>query len=321
MACLSPSSSGRRLSELLEEKQEPFVLDLHLLEKGCCSSRLLDGYDSALCWPAAGNDAAAALRRLASKKNKAAKLKPARQHAAGGLLQLLLSKILRGSSAAAQRQRKPAAAALHFSGSLKLPAAVAPASCYVELDAVKTAASDVVVVVVKAQDAATAGRYNDSDCDDDEKQQLSPVSVLDHPFESSPVHATLLSPSSKDAAAMDDFRNLLDAAAYSPALLAKSEHLHLRDADADADEDCYYGGYCVSPKSCRDDRSAATAYWDWDAHTGELARASQLVASELPTSRLVAADVGPERRDVRAEVEAAVFEALMRELVVDLRSC
>jgi hypothetical protein len=319
MACLSPSPSGRRLSELLEEKQEPFVLDLHLLEKGCCSSRLLDGYDSALCWPAAGNDAAAALRRLASKKNKAAKLKPARQQAAGGLLQLLLSKILRGSRAAAQRQRKPAAAALHFSGSFKLPAAVAPASCYVELDAVKTAASDVVVVVVKAQDAATAGRYNDSDCDDDEKQQLSPVSVLDHPFESSPVHATLLSPSSKDAAAMDDFRNLLDAAAYSPALLAMSEHLHLRDADAD--EDCYYGGYCASPKSCRDDRSAATAYWDWDAHREELARASQLVASELPTSRLVAADVGPERRDVGAEVEAAVFEALMRELVADLRSC
>jgi hypothetical protein len=49
--------------------------------------------------------------------------------------------ILRGSRAAAQRQRMPAAAALHFSGSFKLPAVVAPASCYVELDAVKTAAS------------------------------------------------------------------------------------------------------------------------------------------------------------------------------------
>jgi hypothetical protein len=35
----------------------------------------------------------------------------------------------------------PAAAALHFSGSFELPAAVAPASCYVELDVVKTAAS------------------------------------------------------------------------------------------------------------------------------------------------------------------------------------
>ena len=79
--------------------------------------------------------------RFCFKKNKAAELRPARQQAAGGILQLLFSKILRGSRAAAQRLRKPAAAALHFSGSFKLPAAVAPASCYVELDAVKTVAS------------------------------------------------------------------------------------------------------------------------------------------------------------------------------------
>lgn len=325
MACLSPSPSGRRLSELLEEKQEPFVLDLHLLEKGCSSSRLLDGYDTtALCWPAAaaGNDAAAAvLRRLTSKKNKAAKAKSNKQQQpAGGLLQLLLSKILRGSSRAAAPQRKPAA--LQFSDSFKLPttAAVAPAPCsdrdrHMELDAVKTAAAD-----AKAPDAAEC---YDSDCDDDEKQQLSPVSVLDHPFESSPVHGKLLlSPSSKGAAAMDVFRDLLDAA-YSPALLAqlfaKSEDLLLRDADED--DDFYYGGgYRTSPKNCRDDESAAAAAY-WDAHREELARVSELVASELPTSKLSAADVQPERRDVGAEVEAAVFEALMRELVVDLRSC
>jgi hypothetical protein len=56
-------------------------------------------------------------------------------------IQPLLSKFLRGSRAAAQRQRKPAATALHFSGSFKLSAVVAPASCCVVLDAVKTAAS------------------------------------------------------------------------------------------------------------------------------------------------------------------------------------
>src|SRR6185503_18905378 len=105
MAGLSPSPSGRRLSELLEEKQEPFSLDIHLLEKGC-SSRLLDGYDTALCWPAPGNDGAAVvLRRLTNKKSKAPKKK--QQQPAGGLLRLLLSKILRGRAAAAPR--KPAA--------------------------------------------------------------------------------------------------------------------------------------------------------------------------------------------------------------------
>jgi hypothetical protein len=340
--CLSPSpsGSGRRLSELLEEKQEPFVLDLHLLEKGCSSARLLDGYDTtALCWPtAAGNDAAAAvLRRLTSKKSKKSnKGKNQQQQPAGGLLQLLLSKILRGSSraATAQRQRKPAA--LQFSDSFKL-SAVAPAPCSdrhleMELDAVKTAATATATAADgnKAQHA-TAERYDDSDSDsDDEKQQLSPVSVLDHPFESSPVHGKLLlSPSSAKGAAaaampMDVFRDLLDAA-YSPALLAqllaKSDDLLLvGDAAADENDDYYYYGACrTSPKNCRDDESAAAAYWD--AHRSELARVSELVASELPTSKLNPADVRPERRDVGAEVEAAVFEALMRELVVDLRSC
>ncbi|OEL17117.1 hypothetical protein BAE44_0021863 [Dichanthelium oligosanthes] len=318
MACLSPSPSGRRLSELLEEKQEPFCLDLHLLEKGCSSSRLLDGYDTAMCWPAPGNDAAAAvLRRLTSKRTKAAKKKPqAQSQQAGGLLRLLLSKILRGRGAAPPR--KPAA--LQFSDSFKMaaasnnPAAVAPAPSprSGHLDAVKTTEDD-------AKEASAESCYSDCDDSDDEKQQLSPVSVLEpHPFESSPVHGKLLSSPSKHA--MDVFRELLDAA-YSPALLtqllAKTTDDLLKDAD---DEDDYYYGsnsYRTSPKNCRDDESAALY---WDTHRAELARVSELVASEVPSSKLAAADVQPERQDVGAEVEAAVFEALLLELVVDLRS-
>ncbi|CAL4992610.1 unnamed protein product [Urochloa decumbens] len=316
MACLSPSPSGRRLSELLEEKQEPFVLDLHLLEKGC-SSRLLDGYDTALCWPAsAGNDAAAAvLRRLTSKqKNKpASKKKP---QPAGGLLRLLLSKILRGRTV----PPPPKPAKLQFSDSFKIAgAAVAPAPpspC-----AVKTAAAE-----KECCGYSDDGEYSYSD--DDEKQQLSPVSVLEpHPFEmSSPGRrhgggAGKVSPSR--SAAMDVFRELLDAA-YSPALLtqllAKTDDLLLLDDAADEDvaggDDGYY--YRSSPKNCRDDETAAAAYWD--AHRAELVRVSELVAAEVPASKVAAGDVGPERRDVGAEVEAAVFDALVMELVADLGS-
>ncbi|RLM58004.1 hypothetical protein C2845_PM18G09270 [Panicum miliaceum] len=326
MACLSPSPSGRRLSELLEEKQEPFSLDIHLLEKGC-SSRLIDGYDTVLCWPAAGNDGAAAvLKRLTSKKNKAAKKK---QQPTGGLLQLLLSKILRGRAAAAA-PRKPAA--LQFSDSFKTAAttnnfaAVAPATspCPDHLGAVKTGAGG-----AKAQDGSAAECCYSSDCEysDDEKQQLSPVSVLEpHPFESSPaahhfgVGGSRLSPSKN---AMDVFRELLDAA-YSPALLtqllARTDDLLLDGAAADDDEeDEYYygGGYRGSPKSRRDDESAA-AYWD--AHRAALARVSELVASEVPASKLAPADVRPEREGVGAEVAAAVLDALVRELVAELGS-
>ncbi|CAN6381496.1 unnamed protein product [Urochloa humidicola] len=329
MACLSPSPSGRRLSELLEEKQEPFVLDLHLLEKGC-SSRLLDGgYDTALCWPAAGNDpAAAVLRRLTSKrKNKPAnnkKNKPPQQPATaggGGLLHLLLSKILRG------RAPPPKPAALQFSDSFKISAAgVAPAPP--SPSAVKTAAA--------GDDKEECGCCSDDgeySYSDDEKQQLSPVSVLEpHPFEvSSPGRrhggggGGKVSPSR--SAAMDVFRELLDAA-YSPALLthllAKTtdDLLLLDDAAAgDEDDDGYYY-YRSSPKSRRDgeDSAAAAAAAYWDEHRGELARVSELVAAEVPASKVAAGDVVPERQDVGGEVEAAVFDALVMELVADLRS-
>ncbi|CAL4980749.1 unnamed protein product [Urochloa decumbens] len=315
MACLSPSPSGRRLSELLEEKQEPFVLDLHLLEKGC-SSRLLDaGYDTALCWPAsAGNDAAAAvLRRLTSKqKNKPASTKKP-QPAGGGLLRLLLSKILRGRA-----PPPPKPAKLQFSDSFKIAAvAPAPAPC-----AVKTAAGD-----AKEACYSDDGEYSYSD--DDEKQQLSPVSVLEpHPFEmSSPGRrgggGGKVSPSR--IAAMDVFRELLDAA-YSPALLtqllAKTDDLLLLDDAADDEEEdgyFYGGGGCrSSPKNCGGDDETAAAYWD--AHRAELVRVSELVAAEVPASKVAAGDVGPERQDVGGEVEAAVFDLLVMELVADLRS-
>ncbi|KAJ1277210.1 hypothetical protein BS78_05G277700 [Paspalum vaginatum] len=320
MACavLSPSPSGRRLSELLEEQQEPFSLDLHLLEKGC-SPTLLDGYDAtALCWPAAGADAVV-LRRLTSRKSggngkapKAAK-KPAAAAGRGGILQLLLSKILRGRAAA---QRKPAA--LQCSESFKM-AAVAPSPC---------PEPDHELEEQQAREVAAGAACcdcSDSDCDD-EKQQLSPVSVLEqqHPFETSPVHGHgKLSPSKN---AMDVIRDLLDAA-YSPALLthllARTDDL-LRDAhtaaDADDDDDCFYGSYRTSPKRSRDEDSAAAAYWD--AQRAELARVSELVASEVPaSSRLTPADVRPERQDVGAEVAAAVLESLVRELAADLGSC
>lgn len=316
MAGLSPSPSGRRLSELLEEKQEPFSLDIHLLEKGC-SSRLLDGYDTALCWPAPGNDGAAAvLRRLTSKKSKAPKKK--QQQPAGGLLQLLLSKILRGRAAAAPR--KPAA--LQFSDSFKA-AAVAPSPCPDHLGAVKTGAGG--AKAAEEEDAVECCCYSDCEYSDDEKQQLSPVSVLEpHPFESSPAGhhhgGGKMSPSKN---AVDVFRELLDAA-YSPALLtqllSRTDALVLHDdADDEEDDDGYYYGGSPSPRSRRGDDSAAAAAY-WDAHRAELARVPELVASEVPASKLGPADVRPEREGVGAEVAAAVLDTLVRELVADLGS-
>lgn len=325
MACLSPSPSGRRLSELLDEKQEPFFLDLHLLEKGC-SARLLDGYDTALCWPAAGNDAASVLKRLTSKKKKKKKAstrgnKKHQPPVGTGILGLLLSKILHGKAA----NRKPAA--LQFSDSFKM---VAPSPYSKHLDAVKT---DVEV-------NANHEEMEYSDSENDEKQ-LSPVSVLEHPFDSSPVHnqSKFSNAQGSPKNAMAIVRELLEVA-YSPALLtqllSKSQDLikdtaiwgsSHADLDHDGGDDHYY--YRTSPKNGHDDDEPAdaavatttTSAAFWVTHRAELARVSDLVASEVPSSRLDAADVQPERRDVGADVEAAVLEALLQELVDDLGIC
>ncbi|KAM3335079.1 hypothetical protein ACQJBY_029471 [Aegilops geniculata] len=323
MACLSPSPSGRRLSELLEERQEPFFLDLHLLEKGC-SGRLLDGYDTALCWPAAaaGNDAASVLKRLTSKKKKAAaSTRSKQQPAAGsGLLRLLLSKILHGKAA----NQKPAA--LQCSESFKR-VAPSPLPCSSKhLDAVKLRADAGVVADQETE-------YSDSEYDD-EKQQ-SPVSVLEHPFESSPVHGpsrfSYVQDSPKNAMAI--VRELLMEmeTAYTPALrtqlFAKSEDLanDANDlADHDGDDDYYYH---TSPKKFHEDDetvaagspAASAAYWA--THRAELGRVSELVSSEVPRSRLDAASVQPERRDVGADIETALLDALVLELVMDLGGC
>ncbi|GJN25375.1 hypothetical protein PR202_gb13196 [Eleusine coracana subsp. coracana] len=324
MACLSPSPSGRRLSELLEEQQEPFFLDLHLLEKGCSSSRLLlDGYDTALCWPAPANDAAAVLKRLTSSSSSSRGGKKQKQkQQSTGLLKLLLSKILHGKGG--NNQKKPAA--LQFSDSFKLAAAAvapAPPCC-----TVKTAAGETMAKKMERNeccchsDSGSESSYSD---DSDDEKQFSPVSVLEpHPFETrSPVHAKLSSPinAKLSPSRMDVIRDLLIDAAYSPALLtqllAKSDDLVVAKDAADAeyeeeDDDEYYG-YRSSPKNFSYDDAAY-----WEAHKAELARVSELVAGEVPNAKLDAAAVQPEREDVGAGVADAVLQALMQELVADL---
>ncbi|MQL94984.1 hypothetical protein Taro_027649 [Colocasia esculenta] len=58
------SLAGRRLAELLQEQQEPFLLDVYLLENGH-SGRILCSNATATCWPG-GSTACRRLRRLAS---------------------------------------------------------------------------------------------------------------------------------------------------------------------------------------------------------------------------------------------------------------
>lgn len=75
------SPKGRRLYELLEEQQEPFYLDMYLLEKGY-STRFLDE-GPIMCWP--GNEKRM-LRKFTSSQFK-------RKRREGFLKRILLAKL------------------------------------------------------------------------------------------------------------------------------------------------------------------------------------------------------------------------------------
>ncbi|KAH7673613.1 hypothetical protein IHE45_08G018900 [Dioscorea alata] len=52
MASISkPLNGERRLFELLEEQQEPFLLDVYLLENGYSDNKMFDSHSQSLCWP------------------------------------------------------------------------------------------------------------------------------------------------------------------------------------------------------------------------------------------------------------------------------
>ncbi|KAK3139790.1 hypothetical protein QOZ80_5AG0390270 [Eleusine coracana subsp. coracana] len=99
----SPSGSSRRrhLSELLDQQQEPFSLDLYLLERGC-SPAFLDaaggsGAACSTCWPWPRTRSAAGRTPL----------RPAvKESCASGVLRLLLCRILRGKMAQTPRANK-----------------------------------------------------------------------------------------------------------------------------------------------------------------------------------------------------------------------
>ncbi|XP_040385586.1 nucleolin-like isoform X1 [Oryza brachyantha] len=168
----SSSSGGRRLSEILEEQQEPFSLDLFLLDKGC-SPALLDAAGAA-CWPR--SRAAAAV---------ASALRP-RRSAPGGLLRVIVSRILRAKKVGGKR---PRAAAIDWSGPKNAARPPSPSSRRVG----------------GAVEADMEEEEEEEEDDDESSKQLSPVSVLEQsPFEpASPAY-------SKKAIVI--FRELLAAA-------------------------------------------------------------------------------------------------------------
>ena len=193
------SSCSRRLSELLGEQQEPFYLDLYLLEKGC-SPVFLDaaacgGGACSTCWPRARRAGGRLLRRPAVRGKKAP--------SGSAVLRLLLSKILSGATTA----RAPAAATAAAKKKRPQPAAMEWRRVDDEKQGAPSPSTDATVASPQRaveghlpevdeeqeedeeeeQEEEEEEEEDEEEEDESSKKQLSPVSVLEQRlFEHSP---------------------------------------------------------------------------------------------------------------------------------------
>ncbi|TKW28564.1 hypothetical protein SEVIR_3G336600v4 [Setaria viridis] len=307
----SGSSSRRRLSELLGEQQEPFYLDLYLLEKGC-SPAFLDaaacgGGASACstCWPRARSTGGRLLRRPAARRKKGR-----------GVLRLLLSKILSGATttapaaAAAKKKRQQRPAAIGWrrpdadvkrttpvrSANAGVPASPSAVECHhrTEVDEEREEEDD----------------GEDEDEDESSKKQLSPVSVLERRlFEHLP-------PPPHAQKAFVLFSELLEAACTPTTLLSLLANAkQFRNSSKDGG-----GGSTptTTPRRFRKKNNSHARREDTLPFERDLATATALVSSELAGARVRPEHVGPEREDIAADIAAAVLDAMTEEAAAEL---
>ncbi|KAM3371099.1 hypothetical protein ACQJBY_018463 [Aegilops geniculata] len=281
----SPSGSSRRLSELLEEQQEPFSLHLYLLEKGC-SLTTLDaaggcGVASLPCWPRSRGTSPAPRRVTASKRTPAA---------ASGLL----SKLLRSSVASASTKRKKRLRS----------AAIGP--CSVEGEKAASKMKNAVEARRAEAEDDEGGSYDDND---DSSKQLSPVSVLEHRAFEKPPRAYAVAEK-----AIVVFRELLDAA-RRPALLQRkvAEGSSKSDDVLTETSSTTTAAPPPAPAPTRTDRATGVAHLDemFEAKEHDLVPLDLDMPGERGDARLGRWDVG-------AELAVAVLEELTEEVVAEL---
>ncbi|XP_072973963.1 uncharacterized protein [Typha angustifolia] len=261
-------AQGRRLSELLEEQQEPFFLDIYLIENGY-STRILESQATSMCWP--GN-ASRRMQKLTSngfKRNEC------------GLLRCMVSKIL--YSKAVRKALNWEAKAPEIGASTTFDGLSSNGSKPNDWSGCSRSSGDDLV-----------GNHGQWRCMEVDSKQHSPVSVLDlHSYESSPVYShneeeTPPTVSSIDSPneALDVFKDVLDAA-DSPA----SNQFGL-DFDKEG--------------------------LPWEIPKVDQAKITQLIVSELSNSRLEWSHFQPQMREIGVEIEAAIFEEICDEAVVDI---
>ncbi|XP_020100729.1 uncharacterized protein LOC109718745 isoform X2 [Ananas comosus] len=300
MASSSPPSSGRgrRLSELLEEQQEPFFLDIYLIENGY-STKLLEAQSTTICWPSISSTTNK-LQRLTSNGFK-------KRRGSSWLVRTILSKILHAKAvkrALNWDYKPPEIGRKSVSDCLfksKRQIAHARLSCSDRVDADEFDGKEV--------------RWESIEMEDSNSKQLSPVSVFElHSYESSPLHDGHCKEETMPNKALDIFKELLEAA-YTPALNQFAESKELENSKVVV-EDVHVtvegsDHECLGPGGIEE-------YFKKEEL--ELAMIRHLIQCEVSQWDMEWRDFlkAQERESIGIEIEGAIFEEMRGEAVFDI---
>ncbi|OAY78874.1 hypothetical protein ACMD2_08176 [Ananas comosus] len=320
MASLSRSPKtvqyGRRLFELLEEQQEPFLLDVYLSENGFLTGAL-KAEGRANCCPV---NLCRRILKLCShgwlKRRSSSRGCSNLRHVLGKLLhQKVLKKVLNWNGTANAGKGR------HVLG---------VCGCFPEMGRSKSS-------LVEFQRLSKSGGIDDGESDGEvswgamevgESKQLSPVSVLElHSDEASPIHGHYedekpstsgSSPKKAFDAPWQGFEELLGST--SPTIMHQNAKKN-KELDQSDQVMALLGcpmevGECVSPQLA--EKLIEDQLSSWEKMRVDFLRIPNLIGSDISKSTKEWSQFHPEMTKIGKEIENLIFEEIRRESVLDL---
>ncbi|EHA8587152.1 hypothetical protein COCNU_scaffold001487G000030 [Cocos nucifera] len=290
----------RRLFELLEEQQEPFLLDVYLLENGY-SDRAVRSQATVVC----PGSACTRLPKLSSHGFRRKR---------GGVISCILNKFL---------CQKAIRKALSWEGLAVESGRWSVFGCLFDMGRESHVTE---FHRLSSSSAVNAGELSGGmqwkSLED--SNQLSPISVLElHSYEASPIHNHSSSFSSgietKDASWVG-FEELLGSASFLSQYartkeLDRSYQLVL-DCVREVEKRIWDSYECLSPERVKS--IIKERIFTWDKQRGDVADIAQLVDLEVSESREEWSNFQTEIREIGIEIEAVIFEEIREETLLDM---
>lgn len=302
-------AAARRLSELLQEQQEPFLVEAAKARRPrrgrCASGGGAGGWLG--CCPAA------ACRRLLRLCSHGFKKRKSGGGAGGGAgvgsgLRSALSKVLCGRAVRRVLRWEDLGAAGCFSG--------AGAGCGREFRRLRRSLGDSGecnprAMVFAEDDADEEERMGwKADVDVDSSRQLSPVSVLElhsDDDDQSPVHSQWEDEKPSTSGSSPPSEYFLGPA--SPCF-SFSYNLHDKFCEMEVDE--------TEDEAVRNGRSIEEQISLWEKIAGDISRIPAMMELDLSRSMRQWREMEPEVREIGARIETLIFEDIRRETVCDM---